>query len=101
MCSTPKTPKDNSKTNESPASSCSKVDTSNCSINGDNGNVLQTSCSPNDEHSGEIVPEESNGSSPEEVNDLGKFQAIKNHQAIFLLCSLFTCFGCLVDILLA
>lgn len=74
MCSTPKA---NSKTNESPASSCSKADTSNCSLDGDDVNVTENS-SPNAEHTAEILPEEiSNGSSPEEVNDLGEYEAIK------------------------
>ena len=70
ICSTPKA---NSKTNESPATSCSKlVDTSNCSFDSDDVNVIESS-SPNAEHTEEILPEEiSNGSSPEEVNDLGE-----------------------------
>lgn len=67
LCSTPKA---NSKTNESPASSCSKVDTGNCSLDSDDVNVIESS-SPNDEHIAEILPEGiSNGSSLEEVNDL-------------------------------
>ena len=70
ICSTPK---GNWKTNEPPASSCSKlVDTGNCSFDSDDVNVTESS-SPNAEHSAEILPEEiSNGSSPEEVNDLGE-----------------------------
>lgn len=74
MCSTPKA---NSKTNKSPTSSCSILDTSrNCSLDED-VNGIESVCSPNAEHTVEILPEESNGSSPEEVNDLGKFQVIK------------------------
>ncbi|XP_068723857.1 uncharacterized protein [Montipora capricornis] len=67
ICSTPKA---NSKTNESPASSCSKLDTGNYSFDGDDVNVTESS-SPNAEQTAEILPEEiSNGSSPEEINDL-------------------------------
>lgn len=67
ICSTPKA---NSKTNESPASSCSELDTGNYSFDGDDVNVTESS-SPNAEHTAEILPEEiSNGSSPEEINDL-------------------------------
>ena len=70
MCSTPKA---NSKTNELPVSSCSKVDTGNCSLDCDDVNVAESS-SPNAEHTAEILPEEiSNGSSLEEVNDLGEY----------------------------
>ena len=69
-CSTPKA---NLKTNGSPASSYSKlVDTGNCSFDSDDVNVTESS-SPNAEHTAKILPEEiSNGSSPEEVNDLGE-----------------------------
>ena len=74
MCSTPNA---NSNTNKSPMGSCSILDTSrNCSLDED-VDVIESSCSANAEHTVEILPEESNGSSPEEVNDLGKFQAIK------------------------
>ena len=76
ICSTPKA---NSKTNESPASSCSELDTGNYSFDGDDVNVTESS-SPNAEHTAEILPEEiSNGSSPEEINDLGEciYQPIK------------------------
>lgn len=99
LCSTPKA---NSKTNESPASSCSKVDTGNCSLDSDDVNVIESS-SPNAEHIAEILPEGiSNGSSLEEVNDLGEYQGIKNqhHHVIILLCLLFTCFGSLLVIFL-
>ena len=70
ICSSPK---GNLKTNEPPASSCSKlVDSGNCSFDSDDVNVTESS-SPNAEYTAEILPEEiSNGSSPEEVNDLGE-----------------------------
>ena len=76
MCSTPKA---NSKTNESPASACSKLDTGNYSLDFDDVNVTESS-SPNAEHTAEILTEGiSNESSLEEVNDLGKYQATSSN----------------------
>ena len=75
ICSTPKA---HSRTNELPASLCSKLD-GNCNLDDDVVNVTESTCSsPIAEHSVEILPEEiSNGSSLEEVNDLGKYISIK------------------------